>query len=362
MWILALAKNLDPEKVNCQLAVTREYQDQNLEVYNKFSNLNLKAHKIKMKGRFDPKVFLKLFRLIKQKNIDIIHTHGYKSDIIGFIAARLAGIKCVATPHGFENIKDFKLQMFISLGCFVLKHFDRVAPLSEELESDMHRLKVNSNKIRMIKNGVDLHEIESEREKTTQPLYKNADEKIIGYVGQIAYRKNISDLIKTFDLLYNEHKNIRLLLVGDGPMRKELEKMASTLKSSAKIKFLGYRPDRLTIMKEFDLFSMTSYLEGIPRCMMEAMSMQIPVAAYEIPGVDKLIINEKTGLMAEFGQVENLKKCWEQLLFDNEFASKIAINGRMHIVQYFSAKRMADEYTQLYDEVRRNNARHIGSI
>lgn len=169
MWILALAKNLDPISVNCQLAITRESEGQNIEIYNRFQSLGFDAQQIKMRGRFDPRVIYKLSRLINEEKIDIIHTHGYKSDILGLAAAKLAGIKAIATPHGFENSKDIKLQLFIRLGCLALKSFDRVAPLSKELHSDMIRIKVKPGKIILIKNGVDLKEIETERKSLLLP-------------------------------------------------------------------------------------------------------------------------------------------------------------------------------------------------
>ena len=351
MWILALAKSLDPQRVNCHLAITRESEKQNIELYKRFQSLGLESHQIKIRGRFDPLAIPKLSRLIKQKKIDIIHTHGYKSDILGLVAARLAGIRSVATPHGFENVPDLKLQAFIRLGCLALKRFDCVAPLSEELKSDIQKIKVNTGKIHLIMNGVDLDEVESERQIPSSPLYPNRHEKKIGYLGQIAYRKNVDELLKIFDLLYKDHKNIRLIIIGDGPKRCELEEKAKSMSSSSQIEFLGYRDDRLRLLKEMDLFSMTSSLEGIPRCMMEAMAMEVPVAAYNIPGVDKLIIHKKTGLLAKYGHVEDLKECWERLLFDGRFSAQMAHNGRKHVIENFSAKRMAEEYTKLYQDM-----------
>ncbi len=351
MWILALAKNLDHASINCQLAITRESEGQNIEIYNRFQSLGFDAHQIKMRSRFDPRVIYKLSRLIKEEKIDIIHTHGYKSDILGLAVAKLAGIKSIATPHGFENSKDIKLQLFIRIGCFALKNFDRVAPLSEELESDMKKVRVSSDKIVVIKNGVDLGEIELERKRVSSPLLHSKNGKTIGYIGQMISRKNVIDLIKTFDLLYKEHKGIRLVLIGDGQKRIELENYAKTLTSFPKIEFLGYRDDRLRLLKEIDLFCMTSSLEGIPRCMMEAMAMEISVAAYNIPGVDKLIIHGETGLMADFGDINGLKQCWEQILFDGGFAMKLGQNGRKHVLNNYSAKRMADEYTKIYQEI-----------
>jgi len=354
MWILALARNFDPRKINCQLAVTLESEDQNIEVYHRFRVADLEAHQIKMRGRFDPKGIMALCRLIREKKIDVIHTHGYKSDIMGLIAARITGIKAVSTPHGFDNAKNFKLQLFIRLGCLASRFFDQVVPLSEELESDMYRFGVSTAKVRMIMNGVDLDEVESEKRKGTVPIYPDPDEKRIGYVGQLIYRKRVDHLIDTFDLLYRDHENIRLIIIGDGPKRSELEEKARSLPSAFRIEFLGYREDRLRLVRELNLFCMTSSLEGIPRCMMEAMGMGIPVAAYNIPGVDKLIIHEKTGLMARFGQVEELKECWERLLFDEAFSTQIALNSRRHVMENFSARRMAHEYADLYHKMLRS--------
>jgi glycosyltransferase involved in cell wall biosynthesis len=349
-WVLALAKNLAPTRVNCRLAITLESGKQNIELYHRFGRLGLKADQIAMSGRFDPRVVYQVATFLRRNNIQIIHTHGYKSDILGLLAARLAGIKAVATPHGFENSPDRKLQLYIKIGSWALRYFDRVAPLSEELKDDIIKLNIKSEKIRLIMNGVDLDEIDAER-VSIAPQLQTGGEKRIGYVGQIAHRKNVADLIKTFNSLYEDHKDVRLTLIGDGPQRQPLEEFAKSLPSSSHIEFLGYRSDRLAIMKHFDLFTMTSSLEGIPRCMMEAMAMGAPVAAFAIPGVDKLVIHEKTGLSAKFGDIASLKHCWERILFDENFASQIAKNARAHIVENFSAKRMAEEYTELYEEM-----------
>jgi glycosyltransferase involved in cell wall biosynthesis len=351
MWILALARYLDPQFIRCCLAVSYETDDPDLEISDRFQNLGLQSHKIAMRGRFDPRAISRLARLIKDQKIDIIHTHGYKSDIIGLMAARWTGIKSLSTPHGFENARDFKLQTFIRIGCFALKYFDRVSPLSEDLSAELQRLKVKKEKIRLILNGVDIAEIKNARQVKISPAVKKDGEKIIGYVGQMAHRKNVGALIKAFDLMHGEHRDVRLMLIGDGPQRAELERSAGSLACTGKIEFLGYRSDRLKLVQQMDLFCMTSSLEGIPRCLMEAMALEVPVAAFDIPGVDKLILNEKTGLLAQFGDLEALKACWERILYNGNLGQELASNGRRHIEENFSAKRMADEYTALYREV-----------
>lgn len=351
MWILALAGSLDRQRVHFELAVTHESETQNLEVHRRFVGLGLPGHKLPMADRFDPLVIWRLARLIRRNRIELLHTHGYKSDILGLLAARLAGIKAVATPHGFENSKDPKLQLFIKLGCLALRHFDAVAPLSDELAADMRRIGVRPERVRLIQNGVDLSEVDRVLGETAEAFYPDPSERRVAYVGQLASRKNLADLIRAFDLLGRERPKARLVLMGEGRQRDELETLARSLPSGDRVDFLGYRSDRLHVLKSCHAFAMTSSLEGIPRAMMEAMALGLPAAAYRIPGVDKLIVPGETGLMAEFGDVEGLKACLERLLFSDGLSAEMGQQARSRIVEHFSAARMAAEYTELYGEL-----------
>ena len=344
-WVLALTNNIDGNKVQSELAVTKETAQQDIEILHHF---NGKAFTLPMKGRFDVSVISRLTKLISERNINIIHTHGYKSDILGFIAAKKSGIKCVSTLHGFENSMKLKLRIYVSLGCFCLKFFNKVVPLSKELMEEVIRAGVSRSKITYIQNGVDLTEVD-EVLNTHRNSHKHNGEKLqIGFIGQMIARKNIADILDIFDKLWQKNSNIRLVLLGDGEKRTELERYATSLSSSVDIEFLGYRNDRLSRLQKFDLFVMTSTYEGIPRCLMEAMAMKIPVAAYDMPGINQLISHEDTGLLAPLGDKDLLAKHWEKLLFDSQYADKIASRGREFVLNNFSAKRMAQEYTDLF--------------
>jgi len=352
-WILALAKNLE-ENVQCDLAVTVEPGMRSLEICRYYRHLEKNVHEIPMQGRFDMGVIRRLVRLIKTEGYQIIHTHGYKSDILGLIAARLAGIKIVATPHGFENADDWKLKAYIGLGNQFLKWCDVVAPLSEQLIRDVADIGVSKQKIRYIQNGVDLDEVETQRQRRAQnPLLLEKRKKRVGFVGQMISRKNIFDLLDIFDQLQKKHGDLELKLLGDGDQRPLLEQHAATLASKDAIEFLGFRNDRLEWLQSFDLFVMTSTLEGIPRCLMETMAMGVPVAAYNIAGIDQLLKHEDTGLMATLGDRQDLAHQWERLLYDSELAEKIAENARQFVLEHFSGLRMAREYSSLFKEMTR---------
>ena len=351
-WILALANNSHTDAIDIQLAVTKESETQDLSVARYFKANGGVVHQIPMAGRFDLRAVKALVQLIRDNDIDIIHTHGYKSDILGFLASRWAGIKCVSTPHGFSNKVDFKLGLFIKLGVFFLRYFDQVAPLSEELMTDMKTFKVPVEKTALIRNGVDLKEIDATiAELKDKPESNALGAKKIGYIGQLIPRKCVNDLLDVFNELYQDDNSLALELIGEGSQKEALQKKASTLPSKEAIEFLGFKEDRFHYLSKFSLFVMTSSLEGIPRCIMEAMSFGIPVVAYDIPGVDKLVKDHETGLLAKFGDKESLKLMSKKALYDPALCHTLTQNGRNFIEAQYSAKRMAEEYEMLYQKM-----------
>jgi glycosyltransferase involved in cell wall biosynthesis len=348
-WILALVNNSNPDLVKHDLVVTQESANQDLEIVNLFPASAGMTHKISMKSRFDLKAITRLCDIIKDRKIDVIHTHGYKSDILGLIAARKMGIKCVSTPHGFGMPSSFKLKVFIRLGTWMLKFFDKVVPLSMQLKDEVVAFGILGKKIEYIQNGVDLSEVE--RYRLTKQPKSDQDKRIIGFIGQMIPRKNIKDLLDVFEATHRELPNTELQILGDGESRAEMEEYAKTLSSFETIKFLGFRYDRMEYLKQFDIFAMTSEDEGIPRCLMEAMGMELAVAAYDIAGIDQLVAHEETGLLAQFGDKETLTRYWIELLKDSEKSNRLAKRAREFVDEKFSGQRMAQEYYQLFDRL-----------
>ncbi len=351
-WILALANNSNRTIVRHHLAVTREWETHELELSRRFRKLDLPVHELKLAGRFDVRVISQLIALIREHGIDVVHTHGYKSDLLGIVAARLAGIAAVCTPHGFENTRDWKLRAYIRLGCASFRYFDKVVPLSTELLDDIRGLKVGESQIEYIANGVDLKPVATIRQQRDSMRQSTLNTpSVMGYIGQLIDRKNVKELIECYTHLAATMPQLKLVIVGDGECRASLEAHVAGLSCHDRIEFRGFVPDPLEHLKEFDLFAMCSSLEGIPRCLMESMAMGVPVVAYDIPGVDQLIEHEITGLLAPYGDVPELAQQCERLLTDTELSRSISAAASSRVSEEFSAKRMADVYQSLYRKV-----------
>lgn len=348
-WVWALANNLDPEAVTCDLAVTQEHPDQDLTVADEYPGKG-QVHYLKMNGSLDLKVISRLTTLLREHDIDLIHTHGYKSDIVGWLAARRAGVRCLSTPHGYPTKAGFKMALYIQAGLIVLRRFDGVAPLSSQLMSDMKRFRISSERVRFIENGVDITELDAWR-KDLQQVPDRSSPFHFGYIGQLIPRKGLSELLQVFEQVWNDFPQSRLSLIGDGSQRAELEAQAASLPCHDRITFLGFRSDRLEQLNTFDAFLMTSSLEGIPRCLMEAMAIGVPVIAYDIEGVNQLIEHEQTGLSAPLGDVQELAQQARRLVDNPPLCIQLALAARRRVDERFSARRMAEEYVQLYRDL-----------
>ncbi|WP_430414647.1 glycosyltransferase family 4 protein [Marinobacter adhaerens] len=350
-WVLAFANNIDPQRMRCDLAVTRESPNQDLRVADYHPDSAGQVHYIDMAGRFDIRSVKTLVNIIREREIDVILTHGYKSDILGLIAGRVAGIRCVSTPHGFSGNVGFKLRMFIRLGTSILRYFDAVAPLSEELVEDMHYFKVPSSKIHFIRNGVDIKDVDATLASDNAHGKSESGRRSIGFIGQLIPRKGLLDLLNAFDRLHECRPGLELQLIGEGRQRPELEEKCTTMKSGPAVKFLGFREDRLELLSTFDVFVMTSSLEGIPRCLMESMAVGVPVVAYDIPGVDQLVEDRVTGLLVPHGDVGALVEACKKVLDDPDLRARLIANARARVEEVYSARRMADEYLELFQQL-----------
>jgi glycosyltransferase involved in cell wall biosynthesis len=344
-WINALVSANTDDAIEYHIAITDEPESSD-EVLTRSILPESQKHRLRMSSKFDLLAIVRLARLLKERQIDIIHTHGYKSDILGAVAARIAGVKSVCTPHGFENAEDIRLKAYMWLGGKAFHWFDQVCPLSEDIEKTVLRdYGVDARSVRLINNGVDLAEVESAIAEVKNP---DSPEFTIGYIGQLISRKNLPATLEAFSLFHGDHPNARLVLIGDGDEKPRLMEQAIALGVSEAVDFLGFRDDRLELLPTFDVFALTSSLEGIPRCLMEAMAAKVCVTAFDIPGVDVLVKPDQTGVLVPFGDTLSLAKAWADLVQSPDTRARLAEAGRSWVYSRFSAAAMAEEYAALF--------------
>jgi len=344
-WIVALANNLKDPNISTKLVIITEDGEQEFELEKRYPTSKGSVLKLEMRSRFDLRAIRKLIRIIDEQQIDIIHSHGYKADVMALLTKyRRKSLRILSTPHGLGVVSDLKLRIFNKIGLISLRYFDIVAPLSPALTRLIEQAGVPKNKIRFIPNGVDL----TEMDRCDPPTGEKDKGKRIGYIGRLASGKQVEAILRVFNSLWLQDGSLTLHIAGTGEELEQLQSFATELPSHDAIEFLGFVENRFNLMQTLDLFIMTSVSEGTPRSIMEALYLKIPVVAYDVEGVDQLIVNEETGLLASLNDEKTLEIQCHRILNDKDLINKLAENGRSRIVNTYAATRMATSYESLY--------------
>lgn len=295
-----------------------------------------------------PPRLAKLFRTLR---IQIVHTHGTNPFFYGTIAALLGGRPAlVQTDHARGIFPVARREM---LSEKVLSWFaDRIVAVSQGVKDDLLRYEhIAPSKIQVIYNGID----EERCRSGTDPASKRAelglppDAVVVGVGVRLAEQKGISYLIQAFAQMAPQHPRLRLLVVGDGPLRPRLQKLAEDLGVQDRVLFTGFRSDMGELLQTVDIYALPSLWEGHPLVLLEAMAAGTPVVATDIPGSREVIVPGQTGLLVPPRDPHRLAQALLLLASDAPLRKRMGEEGRRVFLERFTVDRMAREYEALYE-------------
>jgi glycosyltransferase involved in cell wall biosynthesis len=346
-WILALIRNLPAVGVSPHVGVIKDEAGGEPEMCLQAARLGARTTVFEAPGRISWPAISQLERYLTANRIDVVHTHGYKTDIIGALAARRANTSILSTPHGSSAAEGFRLKVYEAIGRFSWHLHDAVVPLSSELYEGLKDQPSLRPKLHLILNGVDLAEVDSARGRSSELMErKRRGEFIVGYVGRLVAPKRVETLIRAVALMETRLKH--LCIIGEGPEETDLRRVADDAGVADQVEFFGYRADRLDILKCFDVFVLPSASEGIPRCVLEAMAAGVPVIATDIPGCRSVLEHGVTGLTFAVGEATDLRMCLEMMMSDVHLRQSLSRSASQFVRREFSAQAMAIKYAELY--------------
>jgi glycosyltransferase involved in cell wall biosynthesis len=303
-------------------------------------------------------VFYRLAKVLRERAIDIVHVNNLAPWFDVAIAARIAGCKCIETFHGIEEtfasfslIRQLILRTAEKLSAAITVVDFSVAIRLAELTG------IDKNRINVIPNAVDINDFSPAKNIVEKEILKKQlgfaeHDFLIGCVAGLRPVKNHQDLIHAFAKILTEigggKEIVHLVLVGDGPLRGDLEMLASSLGVANKVNFLGNRNDVPTILKALDLFVLNSRTEGMSYAVIEAMASGVPVVATNVGANVDLVSHENDGLLVEQGNAGQLKDMVLQLILDREQRLMFGGNARSKIENSYSFEKIIDSYKNLY--------------
>jgi glycosyltransferase involved in cell wall biosynthesis len=298
----------------------------------------------------NPFQVIKLAILLKKEKFDIIHSHGYFANAFGRLAAILAMIPVkLAHVHTTQNkFKRRNILMELLLSIFTKKIICVSNTVKQFVENNEG---IAKKKTCLIYNGCNV--------KNSDIYHQNFSRSNFGFlrsdfviitVASLVQHKGHRVLIDAVDTLARKYQNLRLLIVGDGPLRASLNTYVRDLHLSATIHFTGEQENVFPLLKLADAFVLSSTIrEGLGIAMIEAMTVKLPLIGSHLGGIPEVINHGVNGFLVSPGNPAELAESIEKLILNREMAINFGKNGKELFKNKFTIKKMTDNIEQLYD-------------
>ena len=314
------------------------------------TSLGLPLTRLPRLMRIDPILFCGMVGLIRRESPQIVHTHLFKSDFHGRLAARIAGVPVVvSTLHSIDPLAQER-----SLGRlygWTARFADRVIAVSEDVRRfHATHTGIPEEKLVTIENGVDIHRfagLESAGRSVRKELGFD-DALVFGVVGRLTPPKDHSTFLKAAALILKKVPKARFLIVGDGPLRKALEIQAQKTGLANAVIFTGLRKDVPALLAALDVLVFSSLWEGLPVALLEGMAAARPIVATNVGGIPEVVLPNKSALLVPPGDAHALAQACLRLASDSTTRHSMGQAGLERVVARYSIGAMIDHTVALY--------------
>lgn len=348
--LLELASGMNSNGASVWLVGVRNLHNPHLEIIDEARKRGIPAGVVESNARFDARTVNQLVRFIRENRINLIHTHNYKSDFIGMSAARRTNIAIVATNHLWTRA-SFKLRLYEFFDGLILRRFNKVIAVSNQVKQDMLKAGIKETKIRVINNGIAVKPTDVLKNGLRNKLGIPEDATVVSCIARLSPEKGHTYLLEAAKKIIEKRADVFFVLVGDGPLRDALIKEAERLKINKRVIFAGYQKKIEDFYSITDIFVLPSLREGLPLAILEAMGFAKPVIATAVGASPEIINDFKTGILVKPANTDELYEALNKLLGDISLRDKLGENAKIFVRENYSVEKMVSAYKEVYEEV-----------
>lgn len=313
-------------------------------------NMGVDVYNLEKKEGIDIGLVKRLVSLIKDLSIDIVHTNNYSSWLYVVIASLFCRInRLVHTEH--SNVKEEKRRRYLAER-FLAYFSNAVVAVSEQVKSKMvSKSGMSDARVRVIPNGIsttDFSRSPERRGPIRSELGLQDEDILIGTVGRLVPVKDHFTLLEAFAQVRKRLLNVRLIIVGDGPLKSDLLTLVSKLKLENEVTLSGERRDIPEILSAMDIYVVSSISEGMSLSILEAMSTRLPIVATAVGGNNEVIDDQVNGFLVPAQNSNVLAEHIHKLVVDREQRILMGIKSQERAQKSFDHKIMMQKYASLY--------------
>jgi glycosyltransferase involved in cell wall biosynthesis len=301
------------------------------------------------RAKWDPGVVRDLIRLVRARDIDLLHLSSFKATMLGRIAALATGRAAVVHIHDARPMPRWMRLIQRRLG----PRTDAAVAVSEAMRGvALENYGVSAERTRVLYNGVLADRFAlvapDARRRIRQEQGIAADAPVIGIVGRIEPGKGIKQLLRALPTVIARCPDAMLLVVGDGSIRLDCQRVAEELGLGAAVRFTGHRDDIPALLAAMDVMAAPAMAkEGLPYAVLEAMCAGLPVVASRLGGLAECVVHGETGLLVPMGDGPALAEALATLLIDPQLRQALGRGGRRRSAT-FSVARHVDDLQTMY--------------
>lgn len=347
--ILDCAETLDASRVR---VVIGAFDGGNLNgtAYEKEArHRGLQVIRIHERRSLDPGVLRQVIDQGRSLRIDAIHSHDFRSDFFGLACARRLGVPLIATVHGWI-VNDTKGWIRSGLDKFLLRQADHVISVSEETKRRLGRW-ASGGRCTVIPNAVRVEHFQPRRGpgEFRASLGVAEDELLIANIGRLSPEKGQAMFLAAAREVVEQHPEARFVLIGIGPDQDELESFVARSGLGMHVRFAGYRGDMDVIYNELDLVVQSSFTEGMPNVVIEALLMEVPVIATDVGGTREVLRHGQTSVLIAPGEHRALVAAIEEFVANRQKFVEMAQEGRKDMLLRFDHARRVERLAEVYE-------------
>jgi glycosyltransferase involved in cell wall biosynthesis len=342
--------HLDPDRYECEVAYLLPWKD---ALVPDLEAAGVPVHLLECRRPFDPRWLGALRELVRERHFDLVHTHMPYVGIGARLALRGTGVPLVHTEHNVWSRYRIPTRQ---LNMLTIGRNRRVIAVSSAVAESMtipRWAPVELPPVDVVVHGADRAHIPSgqaARAVGRERLGIADTIPVIGTVGNFTAKKAQGDLLLATAELVLQHAELKLVLVGSGPLESTLRSQVEKLGLDRNVIFTGMRDDVYELLPAFDVFVLSSRFEGLPISLLEAMAAGVPTVATRVGGIPEVIVDGVSGLLVDAGLSHQLAKAIGEVLDDTELASRLA-TGALARSARFDLAHAVEQTERIYEQV-----------
>jgi glycosyltransferase involved in cell wall biosynthesis len=314
--------------------------------------IGMPVHFVRGFNQYDPGLAWQVVKLVKALDVDIVHAHEAKSDVIAYLATRLHRVPVLTTLHGWIGNSP-KQRFLIGVDRRVVRRLDRVIAVSGQMRDDLLSAGIPADRLRMLHNAIVVERYRRTGRRGALASLVGCDlpHPIVSSIGRLSAEKGHRDLVDALAIVASRGHRLSVVLAGDGPERPRLAEQVRRLGLDDRVHFAGYVGEPQKVLEESDLMVLPSHTEGLPNAALEALVMEVPVLATRVGGTPEVVVDGETGRLVEARSPRALAEGLLEFVENRDRWQAMARRGRDRVESQFSFTTRTRRLEAIYSEL-----------